>query len=401
MIFKYIPSKDLSMFSELKKLNKNIFLLGFVSMLTDISSEMVFSILPIFMSSVLMLDKFFIGLIEGVAEAAANLSKFLSPILEKKFKKKQVILFGYTLSTFLKPLFAFANSGVFVFFLRTFERVGKGVRGPVRDSMLADFSSPKIRGKAFGLHRMMDTLGAVIGPFFAFLILSIYTNDFSLVFLLSFIPGILSVLLLYLFVQEPKPLGKNSKNNHAEKNIRKDSYAWFLLSASFFAIGNMSFAFFLIRVQELGMKIAFVPLAYLLFNITYAIFSIPFGALADRIGGVRALSIAYLLFFFAFLMFALSSDVLLSVFALVIYGMATAGSETLQRMIASQIVPKDKRTGGFATYQGITGILVLPASLIAGFLWSAFSPAAAFAFSAACSLLALLFVQKVSIKNAE
>ncbi len=386
------------MFSELKKLNKNIILLGFVSMLTDISSEMVFSILPVFMSAGLMLDKFFIGLIEGVADATANLSKFLSPFLEKKFKKKPVILFGYALSAFLKPLFAFANSGVFVFFLRAFERVGKGIRGPARDAMVADLSSSKIRGKAFGLHRMMDTLGAVMGPFFAFLILSFYTNDFSLVFLLSFIPGILSVLLLYFFVSEPKPREKNSKNNHSEISIAKGSYNWFLLSASFFALGSMSFAFLLIRVQELGMKIAFVPLAYLLFNVVYAVFSIPFGALADRIGSVRAISLAYLLFFFAFLIFALSNDVLFSVIALVVYGMATAGSETLQRTLASQIVPKEKMTGGFATYQGITGLLLLPASLVAGFLWSAFSPSAAFIFSAACSLLALLFVQKVSTK---
>ncbi|MEM4335627.1 MAG: MFS transporter [Candidatus Anstonellales archaeon] len=382
------------MLSGMKKLNKNIVLLGFVSMLTDISSEMIFSILPIFMSSVLMLDKFFIGFIEGCAEATANLSKFLSPVLEKKFKrKKPVILFGYTLSTLVKPLFAFATSGISVFVLRVFERIGKGVRGPARDAIVADFSSKEIRGRAFGLHRMMDTIGAVIGPFFAFLILSLYTNDFPLVFLLSFIPGILSVLLLYLFVREPPHTEK--LKTKTEMAVPHDNYVWFLLSASFFALGNMSFAFILIRVQELGMKIAFVPLAYLLFNVVYAFFSIPFGAFADRIGVVRALSFTYLLFFISFLGFAFSSEIWLSIIALIVYGIATAGSETLQRTLASQIVPKEKRTGGFATYQGITGLLVLPASLIAGFLWSAFSPTIAFVFSAACSLVALFLLQRI------
>lgn len=384
------------MFSELKKINKNIFLLGFVSMLTDISSEIVFSILPIFMSAVLMLDKFFIGLIEGTAEATASLSKFISPWLEKKLKgKKPVILLGYGISAFLRPFFAFATSGISVFIIRVFERVGKGIRGPARDAIVADFSSEKSRGKAFGLHRMMDTVGAIIGPFLAFLLLSMYTNSFSLVFLLSFIPGILTVLLIYFFIKEPKRPAIKQKSCRVENKILDGSYKWFLLSASFFILGSMSFAFLLIRVQELGMKVAFVPLAYLIYNIAYALSAIPFGSFADRIGSTKALSVAYVLFFVAFLGFALSTEIWALLVFLTLYGIATAGSETLQRTLASQIVPKEKRTGGFATYQGITGFFILPASAIAGFLWSSFSPTHAFLFSAFCSVLALLSLQMV------
>ncbi|MCX8158196.1 MAG: MFS transporter [Candidatus Diapherotrites archaeon] len=374
-----------------RKINKNIFTLGFVSLLTDISSEMIFSILPVFMSSVLMIDKSIIGLIEGLAESAASISKLFSAKLERVFKsKKKTILLGYGLSTLVKPLFVFATVWWQILIIRFLDRVGKGIRGPARDAMIADYSNSKNRGISFGFHRMMDTIGAVIGPVFAFLILSLYVKNFNLVFLFSFVPALVALLIIFFFVNEKKIFVIKKESKFIDLEDR--NYKFFVFSSSIFALGNMSFAFLLIRIQELGLPIAFVPLAYVLLNISYSFFAIPFGRLADKIGRIKTLSLAFSLFSITFLSFYLFKDVWLAILLLVVYGAATAGVETTQRIIASEIVPRDKRTKAIGLYQGITGLLLLPASLIAGFLWSSFGAEVAFCFSAFTSAIAVILI---------
>ncbi|MEM0360610.1 MAG: MFS transporter [Candidatus Diapherotrites archaeon] len=376
-----------------EKLKKNVLVLGLVSLLTDISSEMIFSILPVFMSSVLMLDKAVIGLIEGIAESSASVFKLLSAKAEKFLgKKKTVILFGYGLSTVVKPLFAFATNWWQLLLFRFGDRAGKGLRGPARDSIIADSSAQQTRGFSFGFHRTMDTIGAIIGPLLAFLILSLLSQNFRLVFLLSFIPAFLAVLIILFFVKEEK---NPVKDNIKEKTLQNTEYKWFLLSASVFALGNLSFAFLLIRIQDLGLPVAFIPLAYLFFNISYAFFAIPFGKLADKIGRIKALALSFALFSLTFTGFALAKEAWIAIILLAVYGIATAGTETVQRTIASEIVPKQKRTGSLGTYQGITGLLLLPASIIAGILWSLAGAETAFAFSAITSISALAPLYKI------
>ncbi len=380
------------------KINRNIINLGFVSLLTDISSEMIFSILPVFMSSVLMLDKAMIGLIEGISESASSIFKFFSSKTEKIFKSnKKVILLGYGLSTFVKPFFAVATNWWQVLLFRFGDRIGKGIRGPARDSIIANSSNKQNRGFSFGLHRTMDSIGAVIGPLIAFFILASFNDNYNLVFLASFVPGFLAVLIIWFFVKDSKKPKENKKieNKKEASTEAKYKYNWFLASASLFAIGNMSFAFLLIRAQEIGIGLEFIPIAYLLYNLSYSIFSIPFGKLSDKIGKINSLSIAFFIFSIVFAGFVFIDEIWLAVLFLIIYGIGMTGIDTVQRVIASEIVPKDKRTGAFGTYQGTIGILALPASLIAGFLWSGFGASYAFLFSFIMSLLAALLLQKI------
>jgi len=382
-----------------KKFNKNVFVLGIVSLLTDISSEMIFSILPVFMSSVLMLDKTLIGLIEGIAEATANVSKIFAAKIEKIFKKKKtVILWGYSFSAIVKPLFAIATNWWQILLFRFGDRIGKGIRGPPRDAMIADSTSRENRGYWFGFHRMMDRLGAIIGPIIAFVMLSFFDQKFNIVFLASFIPAIIAVLIILFFVKEETETTEK-KDEFAKKTENQvydnQTYKWFFISSCVFALGNMSFAFLLIRIQEIGLPIALVPIAYLLYNISYSAFSIPFGKMADKIGRKKTLSLAGGIFAASFAILAFSKDLNIAILILALYGIGIAGIETTQRIIASEIVPKEKRTGAIGTYQGITGLLLLPASLIAGFLWSSFGANIAFAFSAITSVAAVFLLQKI------
>ncbi|MBI4052871.1 MAG: MFS transporter [Candidatus Diapherotrites archaeon] len=372
------------------KIKPNVFVLGIVSLLTDISSEMIFSILPAFMSGVLLLDKAAIGMIEGIAGSTASVFSLLAPKLEKFFgKKKSAMIFGYGLSAIAKPFFALSTVWWHVLAVRFVDRAGKGLRGPPRDALIADSSDKSSRGFSFGVHRAMDTLGAIIGPLLAFAILAVFSGNFRLVFLLSFIPAVVALVAIFVLVREPA--AKNAKASE-EKVLAGEGtgYRRFFLASCVFAAGNMSLAFLLIRIQELGMPIAFVPLAYLAFNIAYALFTVPLGRLADRFGRKNGLSVSFALFAVSFALLAISNEIWIAVVLLLLYGIATAGTETIQRTIASELVPKEKRTGAIATYQGITGLLLLPASIIAGVLWGAFGAQAAFAFSALASATAIV-----------
>ncbi len=377
----------------LHKLDKNITLLGIISMLNDIASEMVFSVLPIFMSTVLMLDKSVIGLIEGVAESASSVFKIVSGKITGK-NKKPVILFGYSLSTLCKPMFAVANSWWMLLLVRTADRAGKGIRSPPRDTLIADYTEKKLRGEAFGFHRMMDTMGAVIGPLIAFVLLGYFALSYQQMFLLAVIPGLLSVGVLHFFVKEHE--GKKQKESEKgwveNPTLEKNNSKWFVLGASVFALGNFSFAFVLIRANELGVGVEYVPLAYLLFNLMYAVFSIPFGEFADRIGSKLALKIAYLVFGVAFVGLGFASEIWQIVLLVCLYGAATAGFETIQRAVGSKLVSREKRAGLFGNYQGLSGLMALPASLIAGVLWQVFGATFAFAFSGVTSVVAILIL---------
>lgn len=374
------------------KIRRNVWILGIVSLLTDISSEMIFSILPVFMSSVLMLDKSVIGLIEGLAEASSSVFKLASERISRLLgSRKRTILLGYGLSTILKPLFAFASTWWMVLLVRFGDRAGKGLRGPARDAIIADSSPKADRGSSFGLHRSMDTIGAIIGPIAAFFILSAYAGAFELVFLLSFIPAALAVAVIWLFVKKTDGTEKAKQ----AKTIKAGNYRWFLGSAAIFALANISFAFLIIRVQELGLPLEYAPLAYLAFTVPYALSAIPFGRFADRFGRINAISVSFALFIAVFAGLAVTNDIWAGVALLVVYGVGTAGVDTTQRIIASEIVPARKRVGSLGTYQGVAGLLALPASVMAGTIWSVFGAEYAFGLSAFLCLASLLATQKL------
>jgi MFS family permease len=373
-------------------IKKNVWVLGIVSLLTDVSSEMIFSVLPVFMSGVLMLDKSVIGLIEGLAEASSSVFKLASERISKILgSRKRTIILGYGISTVLKPLFAFATTWWMVLLVRFGDRAGKGLRGPARDAIIADSSEEGNRGVSFGLHRSMDTLGAIIGPVAAFLILSAFADAFELVFMLSFIPAALAVAVIWLFVKKTDGIGRVKK----AKTIKAGKYRWFLGSAAIFALANISFAFLIIRVQELGLPMEYAPLAYLAFTVPYAISAVPFGRLADMFGRINAISLSLVLFIIVFAGLAMTNDIRAGIVLLVIYGIGTAGVDTVQRIIASELVPRKRRVGSLGTYQGLSGLLALPASVIAGSVWSVFGAGYAFALSSLLCFLSLLATQKL------
>ena len=381
-----------------KDSSKNVFWLGLTSFFTDVSSEMIFPILPLFLTTVLNAPVAIIGVIEGIAESASSLLKLVSGWLSDKLgKKKALVIGGYSLSTITKPLLAIATSWTHVLGVRFFDRVGKGIRTAPRDALIAASTEEKKRGKGFGLHRTMDTLGAVVGTLIAFYILQKYIGDaFRLIFLLSFIPGFIAILILIFKVREVK--------DHVKKKIEfsfKDQSSMlkrFLVVITFFNLANFSYAFFILRAKDIGMLIALIPLIYLVYNLVYAFFAIPAGKLSDMIGRKTVLFSGLLLFGLTSLGFAFYANTTTIWLLFALYGLFMAVTDGISRAYVSDLAVKEKRGMALGAYHMIIGITVLPANLIGGFLWDKIDVQAPFIYAAILSigsaLLLLLLVRK-------
>ncbi len=237
---------------------KNVLALGFVSLLTDISGEMVFSVLPLFMANVLLIDKALIGLIEGTAHSGANVVKLFSGYWSDKLRRRKSLVFaGYLLSAVMRPFFAFASFWHEVLFVRVVERLGKGIRDAPRDALIASSTNEKNRGKNFGLHRAMDTVGAILGPALAFLLLAVTSNDYPFLFWVSLVPALLALAVLYVFVKEKEPKKHGGKEEFTFSLVWKrfsPEYKHFLLTVGVFYFGNFSIAFFLLKANDLGWR---------------------------------------------------------------------------------------------------------------------------------------------------
>ena len=376
------------------RIDRNIFALGWVSLFTDLSSEMIFPILPTFLSEVLGISKFLIGLIEGVAESTASLLKVFSGYLSDRIRKrKPVVLFGYGLSAVTKPLLALVSTWPGALLLRFLDRVGKGIRTSPRDAMIADYSATRIRGRAFGLHRTMDNLGAVLGTLSSFLLMSYFvSNPYRKVFLLSAIPGLLAFTILLFFVREKRP---SDPPQHREGRIWSlegldRRFTAFLLAASIFTFSNFSYAFFLLRAEDVGVEARFLPLVYLLYNMAYLLSSYPAGLLSDRIGRKGVIAGGYLTYAVASLGFSTATApwMVWPLFAL--YGLYHALVEGVSRAFVADLVPSERRATAMGLYHTTVGIVALPAGLFAGGIWDLFGPQATFLMGALLSALAFL-----------
>ncbi|MGQ9719180.1 MAG: MFS transporter [Nitrososphaerales archaeon] len=380
-------------------LTLNVMVLGGVSLLTDVSSEMVFALLPFFMTTVLGVQMVVVGLIEGAAEATSSLLKVFSGWLsDRAGRRKPFATLGYSISALIKPLFSFSTSAIQVFTIRTLDRVGKGIRSSPRDALIADSIDPEVRGKAYGFHRSMDTLGAVIGPLIAFLLFPIlwYRN----VFLASIIPGGLAVLLL-VFVREEINHVKTSKPFKFKLGFKSlsRSFKVFIFISGLFSLSNFSYAFFLLKAYDLGISILITPLLYLLFNVSYAVFAFPLGVLADKVGKMPLLSFGYAMFGITCLGFAFAYHSYYTVALFVAYGVSYAAFETLQRAIVPDLVPNELRGTAFGALHATTGLTALPASLIAGSFWQLISPNAPFIFGASLSLISSALILMLKPKR--
>ncbi len=375
-------------------ISKNVFVLGLVSFFNDVASEMIYPIVPIFLTSVLGAPVAIVGLIEGIAESTASILKVVSGWLSDKFqRRKPFVVAGYSFSAISKTILSLAFSWPFVLMARFIDRFGKGMRTSARDALIAESSENSVRGRAFGFHRALDTLGAVVGPMIALLAIHFLDNNYRLIFFLAFIPAFIGILLLLFFVKEKKKEVNSSSTFHFSWHNLDPSFKIFLLISFIFALGNSSDTFLILRAQNLGLSLSLVVLAYVLFNFTYAIFSIPAGIISDKIGPKKVLLTGFLLFSAVYLFFALIHSSLFLWLLFPVYGLYMALTEGVGKAYISNLVPPEKTGTAFGVYHTIIGITTFFASLFAGLLWTYIGVSAPFIFGSIMAVIsAFLFV---------
>lgn len=388
--------------------NPNIFYLGIVSFLTDVSSELIFTLMPLFLSNVLGAATLVIGLIEGIAETSSSLLKIASGYLSDRYgNRKQLSFVGYAVSTLSKPFMLVAGSWGLVLGIRFADRFGKGVRTAPRDALVADSADSDQRGRAYGFHRAMDTSGAATGLMLAAVVIfllqqntvNLQTDTYRWLVMLSLVPAF-AALFFFLGIKEPPRVAAEiaCAVDPTIDNVEKKTfghgfslrYKLFLFVIFLFTLGNSSDAFIILRAQELGNSVLMITLMLLMFNIVYALFSVPSGIISDRLGRKRVIIVGWSVYAAVYLGLAITNQGWLIWLLFACYGLYYGLVEGVARAFVCDLVPENGRGAAFGMYHGIVGLTLLPASLIAGWLWQAVSPAAPFYFGALLAVLAAL-----------
>ncbi len=379
--------------STLSQIPYSVWVLGFVSMLMDISSEMIHSLLPLFMVTTLGTSVFAVGLIEGLAESTALIVKVFSGALSDYLgKRKGLALFGYALGALTKPLFAIASTTGIVLTARLLDRVGKGIRGAPRDALVADIAPPHLRGAAFGLRQSLDTVGAFLGPLLAVVLMLLWANDFRAVFWVAVIPGMMAVALLLFGVREPeRHEGGKRSNPIRRENLKRlgAPYWWVVGIGAVFTLARFSEAFLVLRAQQGGVPIALVPLVMVAMNLIYAASAYPFGKLSDRMSHKKLLALGLVVLIAADLVLATNDhwDVVLAGVAL--WGVHMGITQGLLATMVADTAPVDLRGTAYGFFNLVSGIAMLLASVIAGLLWDRLGASVTFYVGAAFCLIAL------------
>ncbi len=373
-----------------------IWALGFVSMLMDISSEMIHSLLPVFMVTTLGTSVLVVGLIEGAAEATALIVKVFSGVLSDFWgKRKPLALLGYSLGAFSKPLFALATSTGLVLTARLFDRVGKGIRGAPRDALVADLTPPELRGAAFGLRQSLDTVGAFVGPLLAMGLMLLWANDFQAVFWVAVIPAVLCVALLFLGVQEPsRPASAVRTNPISRDNLARLSaqYWWVVAIGAVFTLARFSEAFLVLRTQQGGLPLAWTPAVLIAMNVIYAACAYPFGKLADKMRHTTLLAWGCFLLIGADALLAYSNQGVWVWAGIVLWGLHMAMTQGLLAIMVADTAPENLRGTAYGFFNLVSGLAMLVASGVAGLLWDQWGASFTFMAGIAFSALALLLL---------
>jgi MFS family permease len=378
---------------------RNVFVTGLVSFFMDVSSEMIYPLVPLFLSNVLGVNKSVIGLIEGIAESTASLLKVFSGWFSDRIgNRKWLMAVGYGISTFSRPTIALAAGWQQVMGSRFIDRFGKGVRTAPRDAIIAESADKAFLGRAFSFHRSLDTMGAVVGPAIAFFLLGILSNDYRKVFWLSMIPGVIAVLLIIFFIKEQK--NKSTKvqkpGTSALLHFRTNldwRFKAFVFIAAIFAIGNSSDVFLILRAQQIGIQTTMIPVVYLLFNLIYSLSSVPAGIAADTFGKKRVILTGFILFAILYYGFAVAADAKSIWILFGFYGLFMGLTEGIQKAFLATIIPQDFKATAFGVFHTVVGLAMFPASVIGGYLWDHVSPSATFYFGAiTAGISAVLFV---------
>ena len=389
------------MLKTIRALPRTVWLIGLISLINDSSSEMLYPLIPLYLSSVLMAGPRALGIIEGIAEATASLLKLFSGVVVDRTRhSKPWVVAGYGLAAFARPLIAFVSSWPMLLLIRFADRIGKGLRSSPRDALLAGSVAAEQRGVAFGFHRAMDNAGAVIGPLIASALLAAGTS-LPDIFLWSVVPAMIC-LGLALSIREPRDsLPASPKAFQWQLGDMPASFKRYLLVVAIFTLGNSSNMFLLLRAKELGVSEASVPLLWAAVSLVAMLFSTPLSGLSDKVGRIPLLLggyIAYALFYAGLGLMTHNGPLLLVLFCF--YGLFMAATEGVEKALVADIAPPELRGTAFGWFNLTAGIFLLPASIIFGWLYQAVSPLVAFGFSATCSLTAAVLLLGVSTSTA-
>ena len=388
-----------------KKENKNkslsnVFYIGLLSFFGGISQDIFTPILPLYLSNILGFDKAFIGLSEGLVTSGASVFRVIAGFLTDKFKKNKPFIFlGYLFSLIARPLLALLTSSAAVLSLRFLDGVGKGMKDSPKDALIADSTKTTTRGKGFGIARMLDTFGSVIGPLILFALLYFLKNSpakYHIILISTAIPLFITLAILNFKVHESNNSEKIASTSSKFSLPRR--FYIFLSIMLLFSLGNSSDAFLILRAQNIGVTLLAIPIVYALFNFIYAIASVPLGSLSDRIGREKVIMLGWLAYAIAYFGFALANASYQIWILFAFYGLYYAAIEGVAKAFVADMVSVDYRGRAYGVYNTAVGLVALPASFIAGLLWDYFNPSAPFFFGAAISLIALLLLAIFSIR---
>jgi len=402
---KLLHSKKASVLQQLSDhpkriITRTIWVLSLVSMFTDISSEMLYPVMPLFLKQI-GFTVIFIGILEGIAEAVAGLSKpYFGKLSDTKGRRLPFVQLGYALSAISKPLMAFFIFPLWIFFARTLDRLGKGIRTGARDALLSDEATKETKATVFGFHRSMDTLGAVFGPAIALLYLYFYPKDYRNLFLIAFVPGVLAIVCTLLIKEKTKPLNPkppNSKPTNIFSFVTywKNSspqYKKLVTGLLLFALFNSSDVFLLLKMKESGLNDIAVIGVYIFYNFIYALLAYPAGILADKLGLKKVFLFGLFIFALVYAGFAFNNNLVVFIILFALYGLYAAATEGISKAWISNIVDRSDTATAIGTYTGFQSIATLLASSICGLLWYNFGGLATFLITAAITLIVIIYL---------
>ena len=372
-----------------------VWALGGVSLLMDVSSEMIHALLPIYLVTIMGASMEAVGIIEGVAEATASIVKVFSGALSDRLGRRKLLTgLGYGLAAFTKPIFPLAGSLGWVAAARFLDRVGKGIRGAPRDALIADIAPPALRGASFGLRQTLDTVGAFVGPLIAIALMAATGGAFRVVFWVAVVPAFLAVALLVTLVKEPETRSApgDARPTFDRAALRRLGGAYWLVVAvaAMFALARFSEAFLVLRVQGLGLPLALAPLTLVTMNVVYALAAYPAGALSDRLDRLTVAAIGFYLLVAADLVLAFAGGLAGAALGVALWGLHLGLTQGVLAALVADSAPADQRGAAFGVFNFVSGVAALAASLAAGALWDALGPAATFLAGALVSALALV-----------
>ena len=381
------------MLSSLRTIPRSIWALGFVSLFMDMSSEMIHALLPLYMVTVLGTSILTVGIIEGIAEATASITKIFSGVISDWLgKRKLLAVIGYGLAAFTKPVFPLASSVGWIVTARFVDRIGKGIRGAPRDALVADLAPPELRGASFGLRQSMDTVGAFIGPLLAMGLMLLWANDFRMVFWVAVIPAFISFALMAFAVEEPATRSDAKKSKLTFRDGARLPTAFWVVAAGagVLTLARFSEAFLILRAQNVGLSLALAPIILVVMNIVYALAATPAGIIADKMGRTGILLCGIGCLIGADLVLAFASTIWAAMAGVVLWGLHMGLTQGLLATMVADVAPADLRGTAFGLFNFVIGIAMLIASVLAGGLWDWVGPQATFLAGAGFAGVALL-----------